>query len=83
MRGDEVIVEAGSEQSEDWVKWGTNNADESTYLIFFVENDAKTKKQATFSNILVMLLLQENYLNTKKIAYIYISAYMMFCIREV
>ena len=43
MRGDEVIVEAGSEPSEDRVKWGTNNANESTYLIFYVENDAKTK----------------------------------------
>ena len=46
MRGDEVIVEAGSEQSEDRVKWGTNNANESTYLIFFVENDAKKKTRA-------------------------------------
>ena len=43
MRGDEVIVETGSEPSEDRVKWGTNNANESTYLIFFVENDVKTK----------------------------------------
>ena len=39
-REDKVIV---SDPSKDRVKWGTNNANESTYIIFFVKNNVKTK----------------------------------------
>ena len=49
MRGDEVRVEAGSEQSGSCEQWGTNNAlikvKKSTYLIFLWNNNAKTKNK--------------------------------------